>query len=64
MNLRLGASFHTGNIVTHWVDAGLGWVDLDNQLQLLFTTFKLFLPERALRLALFDHQRFGIFAFL
>ena len=60
VNLRLGASFHTGNIVTHWVDASLGWVDLHNNLQLLFAACQLFFPESAERLALFHHKRLRV----
>ena len=60
MNLRLDASFYTGNIVTHWVDASLGWVDLDDCLQLLFAAIQLVLPESAERLALFENKRFWV----
>ena len=64
VNLRLGASFHACNIVTHWVNASLGWVDLHNHLQLLFAACQLFFPEGAERFALFHHKRLWVFAFL
>ena len=47
----LGASFNTSNVVAHWVQASLGWVDFNDALKCLLTTGKLVLPEYALRLA-------------
>lgn len=48
----LGAGLDTGDPVTHWVDAGLGWVDLDDILKESLASGELVFPELALWLAL------------
>ena len=48
----LSASFDASNPVTHWVDARLGWVDLDDVLELLLASVELASPELTVWLAL------------
>ena len=60
MNDGLGACLNAGHVVAHGVHARLGWVDLDNSLELGLAARKLVLPEGAHRLALFDDEGLGI----
>ena len=49
----LGASLDASGVVSHWVHACLGWVDLDNLFQLDLTSLQLLGPVIALWLASF-----------
>jgi hypothetical protein len=60
----LGAGFDAGNPVAHGVKAGLGGVDLDDDLELGFAAFKLLLHVVALGLALFEKKGLGVFTVL
>ena len=55
MDHGLSASLDAGDVVTHWVHAGLTWVDLDNDLKSRLATLKLLLPVLALRFAFLEH---------
>ena len=54
MDEGLRASFHTGNVVTHGVEAGLGGVDLNDGLEGGLAPLKLLFPHFALGLAIFN----------
>jgi hypothetical protein len=60
----LGAGFDAGNPVAHGVKAGLGGVDLDDDLELGLAAFKLLLHVVALGLALFEKKGLGVFTVL
>ena len=60
----LSAGLDAGDPVTHWVDAGLGWVDLDYIFELSLTSVELLPPEIALGLALIQNERLWIFSIL
>ena len=60
VNDGLGAGLNAGDVVTHWVEAALGGVDLDDLLKRGLASGQLVLPESALRLALLDNERLGI----
>ncbi len=49
----LGACFDTGDIVSHWIKAGFGWVDLNDLFQLGLASLELLFPVLAVWLALF-----------
>ena len=52
MNDWLGASLDTGDVISHWVQASLSWVDFDDLLELGLASLQLVLPLFALWLAL------------
>ncbi len=60
MDFRLRASFDTGNVVPHWVEARSTRIDLDYTDQLFFTPFELFFPINAKRFAHFKNKRLRI----
>ena len=60
----LSAGLNASDPVTHWVDAGLGWVDLDYIFELSLASGELILPVSALTLALFHDERLWIFSIL
>ena len=64
VNDRLYAGLNAGNVVPHWVHASLSWVDLDDVFKLCLAALQLFLPEFALRLAIFNHLVFWVLALL
>ena len=47
----LSASLDAGHVVSHRVEAGLGWVDLDDLFQLFLASCELVFPVSAVRLA-------------
>ena len=53
MDNWLSAGFDTGDVISHWVQAGLSWVNLDDLLQLGLASLELILPLLALRFAFF-----------
>ena len=61
VNKRLSACFNAGDPVTHGVEAGLGRVDLDDDLKLDFAAFELVLEIHAVGLALFENEGLGVF---
>jgi hypothetical protein len=64
VNDWLHTSLDTGDVVTHGIHASLGRVDLDDVLQLCLAALELVFPHLALRLAIFNHQVFGVLSFL
>ena len=52
MNDRLGTGLNTVDVVSHWVQASLGWVDLNDLLQLSLASLQFILPVLAVGLAL------------
>ena len=60
MNGWLGASLDTGDVISHWVQAGFSWVDFDDLLKLGLASLQLVLPLLALWLALLQHQWLGV----
>ena len=51
----LSTCLDTGDIVSHGVKTGLGWVDLDNLFKLSLASFKFCFPILAHRFAFFEH---------
>lgn len=62
VNNGLSTGLNAGDIVTHWVQARLGWVHLDDGLESSFAAIQLFFEESALGFALFHDEWFGVFA--
>ena len=60
----LGTSLNAGDPIAHGVHAGLGGVDSDDLLKGDLTSLELLLPVHAMRLALLEHQLFGVLASL
>ena len=60
----LNTSFGAGDVVTHGVETGLGWVDLDDVLKLGLAALQLIFPELALGFAIFNHLFFWVLALL
>ena len=64
VDLGLDACLGAGGVVSVSVKASSGGVELNDVLQLGFTSFKSFLPEVTLGFALLKQQRLGVLAFL
>lgn len=64
MDNGLDTSFNASNIVTHGVEAGLGWVDLNDLFQLDFAAGELVFPELALGLAFLHNEGLRILTLL
>ena len=60
----LGAGLNASNVVSHWVKAGLGGVDLDNLLQLGLASLQLFFPVNALWFAFLKDEWFWVLSLL
>ena len=56
MDHWLSACLDTGHVVSHWIEAGLGWVDLDDLFQLGLASLELLFPVLAVWLALFQQK--------
>ena len=75
MNLSLGSDelvvdhwldtgLNAGDVVSHWVEASLGWVDLDDLFKLGLASLQLLLPGLAVWLALFEQEWLGVLTLL
>ena len=60
----LCAGLSAGHVVTHGVQARLGRVDSNDDLQLRFTTGQLVLPVLAMRFAFLEEERFRVLSLL
>ena len=64
MDYGLHACLNAGHVVPHWVEAGLGGVNLDDLLKLCFASLQLLFPVLALGLAVFYQLGLGVLSFL
>ena len=58
----LNASFSAGNVITHGIEAGLSWVDLDDCFEGVLASAQFVLVILALGLAFFEQERLGVLA--
>ena len=64
MDNWLGAGLNASNVISHWVEASLGGVDLDNLLQLGLASLQLLFPVNALWLAFFKNEWLRVLSLL
>ena len=60
----LSAGLDAGDVITHWVKAGLGGVDLNDLFQLLLASLQLLFPSSAVGLAFFQHKWLRVLSLL
>ena len=64
MDNWLGTGLDASNIISHWIEASFGGVDLDNLLQLGLASLQFLFPVFAMWLAFFKNEWFRVLSLL